>query len=294
MPDLDTLIARAQDVDLFARREAFDELVLRFQDMAYGYAYALLGDAHLAQDAAQEAFMAAYEHLGQLQDSRAFPGWMRRIVFSQSTRLTRGKKVSMQAWDETTSRLASEQPEPSAALEAAELRHGVGAAIQELSPPQRTATVLYYINGYSVGEVAAFLETSQDAVKKQLQRARKQLKERMMDMVRDDLHARRPSQDQQFVQAVRWMTLLKMIAEESQLGTLEQMLVDGVDIDARDEEGRTMLHWAAQQGNLEAVDWLLARGASPTVPDATGRTPLQVALDKGYTAVADRLRLSKG
>ena len=41
------------------RLAAFGEIVRRFQDMAYGCAYAVLGDFHLAEDAAQEAFLAA-------------------------------------------------------------------------------------------------------------------------------------------------------------------------------------------------------------------------------------------
>jgi DNA-directed RNA polymerase specialized sigma24 family protein len=44
--------AQAPDASRAQRHAAFGELVVCFQDMAYGYAYAILGDAHLAQDAA--------------------------------------------------------------------------------------------------------------------------------------------------------------------------------------------------------------------------------------------------
>jgi DNA-directed RNA polymerase specialized sigma24 family protein len=63
MDELTQLVIRAQAGDL----DAFDVLVRRFQDMAVGYAYALLGDLHLAEDAAQEAFVGAYRNLGQLR-----------------------------------------------------------------------------------------------------------------------------------------------------------------------------------------------------------------------------------
>ena len=61
--------------------DAYAEIVRRFQDMAAGYAYALLGDFHFAEDAAQEAFLQAYLDLEKLAEPAAFPGWFRRIVF---------------------------------------------------------------------------------------------------------------------------------------------------------------------------------------------------------------------
>ena len=68
---------------------AFGLIVQRFQDMAYGCAYTVLGDFHQAQDAAQEAFLAAFAQLPKLRQPKAFPGWFRQIVLSQCHRLTR-------------------------------------------------------------------------------------------------------------------------------------------------------------------------------------------------------------
>jgi DNA-directed RNA polymerase specialized sigma24 family protein len=51
MEEVRSLVVRARGGDL----EAYGEIVRRFQDMAYGYAYSILGDFHLAEDAAQEA-----------------------------------------------------------------------------------------------------------------------------------------------------------------------------------------------------------------------------------------------
>src|ERR1044072_5893619 len=56
MTELQTLVRAAQDGD----KEAFGQVVMRFQDMAYASAYATVGDAALAQDIAQEAFLDAY------------------------------------------------------------------------------------------------------------------------------------------------------------------------------------------------------------------------------------------
>ena len=86
-------VSRASDLNspLAERHEAFGQLVLRFQDMAFASAYAVLGDAYLAEDVAQDAFVSAWQKLSQLREPAAFPGWFKRIVLRQCNRLTRGK-----------------------------------------------------------------------------------------------------------------------------------------------------------------------------------------------------------
>src|SRR5215475_7985308 len=74
------------------KSQAFGEIVRRFQDFAFACAYAMLGDFHLAEDAAQEAFLSAWRNLDQLRKPEAFPGWFKRIIFTQCSRLTRGRR----------------------------------------------------------------------------------------------------------------------------------------------------------------------------------------------------------
>jgi DNA-directed RNA polymerase specialized sigma24 family protein len=71
---LEDLVRQAQHGD----REAFTEIVTRFQNMAYGYAYALLGDFAQAEDAAQEAFIEVYLSIHNLHEPAAFPSWFKR------------------------------------------------------------------------------------------------------------------------------------------------------------------------------------------------------------------------
>ena len=83
METLQSLVIAAQNGDL----DAFGIIVQRFQGMAYTSAYAMLEDAYLAEDVAQEAFIEAYLNLPKLRESAAFPGWFRRIVFKQGDRV---------------------------------------------------------------------------------------------------------------------------------------------------------------------------------------------------------------
>ena len=87
MEELELLVARTRNGDL----DAYGQIVSRFQDMALGYAYSILGDFPLAEDVAQDAFVEAYRQLKQLRDAVAFPGWFRRIVFTYCNTMNRRK-----------------------------------------------------------------------------------------------------------------------------------------------------------------------------------------------------------
>ena len=86
--DLVDLVIAARAGD----RAAFGTIVRRFQDMAFGGAYARLGDVDESQDAAQEAFLDAWRLLGDLRDPAAFPGWFRRIVLKHADRIARARQ----------------------------------------------------------------------------------------------------------------------------------------------------------------------------------------------------------
>ncbi len=197
MENLKSLIKKAQDGDL----EAFGRIAWRFQDMAVGYAYSILGDFHLAEDAAQEAFIETYCCLSRISNPDTFPGWFRKIVFKHCDRLTRGKRVEIVPL-EAAVEVPSREKGPSEIVLEQDLKDSVFQAIQALPENQRIVTTLFYINGYSQNEVSDFLDIPVTTVKKRLQYSRKRLKERMIKMVQERLHENRPSRDEQFVKTI--------------------------------------------------------------------------------------------
>ena len=182
MADLLSLIARTRDGDL----EAYAEIVRRFQDMAYGYGYSLLGDFQLAEDAAQEAFIQAYRDLADLREPDAFAGWFRRIVFHQCTRITRRKRLNTVPF-EAAAEVPYDAPGPAEIAEKRDLREQVTEAIRALPENERVVTTLFYINGYSHNDIAGFLEVPVSTVKSPLHTSRRRLKERMISMVSESL-----------------------------------------------------------------------------------------------------------
>ncbi|MBI1930244.1 transcription termination factor Rho [Candidatus Poribacteria bacterium] len=194
MEELKSLILRAQGGDV----DAFGTIVQRFQDMAVGYAYSILGDFHLAEDAAQEAFIAVYRDLSTLRAPAAFPSWLKKLVFKQCNRLTRGKSVELLPL-ETAFEIPSTENDPMEAMAEREMKDNVLAAIQALPENERVVTTLFYINGYSHQEIADFLEIPATTVNHRLRASRKRLKERMITMAQDTFHENRPSRNNEFV-----------------------------------------------------------------------------------------------
>ena len=218
MDEFKNLVIRAQTKDL----DAYSALVRRFQDMAVGYAYSILGDFHLAEDAAQEAFVRAYLDLNKLREPVAFAGWFKRIVFVRCDRITRRKQLPTMQLD---TELVSDQPLPDELLEQQETKTSVHKAIQSLPESEREVTTLYYMGGYAQKEIAEFLEISAQKVKSRLHTARRHLKERMMNMVEENLQNERPSKDPAFE--------IKVIQELEELTQLSdqaiQMMLRAVD-----------------------------------------------------------------
>jgi RNA polymerase sigma factor (sigma-70 family) len=194
---LTPLIRRAQAGNL----DAFDALVRRFQDMAVGYAYTLIGDFHLAEDAAQEAFLDAYRNLSQLREAVAFSSWFRTIVFKHCDRFRRQARAETVPL-EMVAEMASDGLRPDEALEAGERREQVLAVIRALPEAERQVITLFYISEYSQNEIAAFLSAPVTTVKNRLRAGRTRLKERMIDMAKKALHEEAPSRDDAFANAI--------------------------------------------------------------------------------------------
>lgn len=184
-------VARAQQGDT----RAFDALVRQFQNTAIAYARTLLHDQAAAEDAAQEAFVQAWRDLPRLTDAAAFGGWLRRIVFKFCDRIRRAARP-MLPLAETLS--LSEDRGPAWLVERADEAAQVRAAVDALPGPLREATLLYYLTGHDVKEIAAFLEVPPSTVKNRLHAARKRLRKELWTMAETILEREKPAQNEAF------------------------------------------------------------------------------------------------
>ncbi len=163
------LIARAQQGD----RAAFGELVRLHHSGVVNVVYRLCGDANLAEDAAQEAFIRAWQHLPKYKPRSPFRNWVYRIATNVALDALRRERETEDV-DEMP--LAAPGDEPEAALEKAERGERVQQAVLALPPASRTVLVLREYEGLSYQEIAETLGIPIGTVMSRLNYARSQLR----------------------------------------------------------------------------------------------------------------------
>ncbi|HEY7183393.1 MAG TPA: sigma-70 family RNA polymerase sigma factor, partial [Blastocatellia bacterium] len=292
------LVRAAQQGDEFA----FTELVRAFQDIAVAYATSILGDYHLAEDAAQEAFVEAHRELPNLREPAAFAAWFRLIVFKHCDRLTRRKRFPITGLEAALD-VAAPTPSPQEALEARAARQAVREAIAALSDAERQVVLLYYMGEHSTAAIAAFLGITGNAVKTRLYAARKRLK-KFMGHVEENLNVARPSGDRQFAEKVRRMIQPEALKKKEpltwspgmgvdvwemfcacvagDLGTVKRLVDKDPALARCNFAYRTPIYFAARENQLEVVKFLLEHGAEP-LGLAVNDTLLDICRDRGYS-----------
>lgn len=169
---VDSLVDRTDDeLMLLARaggRTAFDTLIRRHQRSVLGLAKKFLGDAWLAEDAAQAAFLDLHHGVTRYEARGQFKAYLARIVINKC-KMARRSAVSCRR---TVERLEAVPPEPHRSLTDAvlrrEQRQSVEKALLKLSKRLRMVVVLRYVNGFSYQEIADTLELPLGTVKSRL------------------------------------------------------------------------------------------------------------------------------
>jgi len=166
-------------------KDAFAKLVEKYQRPVYSVCYRMLGTPTAAEDAAQEAFIRAYQALDRYDTNRSFATWILSIASNYSIDQLRKKKVIVLSMDnEKYGWMAPPDPGPSpekAALDK-EKNALVQTILAELPETDRAAVILQFWHDYSYDEIAETLGLSSSAVKSRLFRARRIMAEKWQDM----------------------------------------------------------------------------------------------------------------
>lgn len=166
--------------------DAFNQLVLRYQDLAYHHAYSLMGDPDSAEDVAQESFVKAFHGLNGFRGG-SFRSWILRIVtncaYDILRRSQRHPSQPLFPEDENGEELDSAPwlADPSAsvqdAVEQAELSEEIRALMEQLPESYRNVLTLVDVHQLDYLEAAETLRVPIGTVKSRLARARLQMKE---------------------------------------------------------------------------------------------------------------------
>ncbi|MDE0645183.1 MAG: RNA polymerase sigma factor, partial [Gammaproteobacteria bacterium] len=156
---------------------AFEPLVRRYQNAAFAVAMGFLRDRTDAEDVVQDAFVAAYCKLSQLKDPSIFGSWLHRIVVNRCKEWSRRKKVSrLVRVDPDVDHIRDEFSVADRIhreyLECLELWDEV----ERLPEHYRQVVNMYYYTGFTLKEIAAFLDIPESTAKGRLYQSRVRLK----------------------------------------------------------------------------------------------------------------------
>ncbi len=180
MAEADVRLLRAREGDL----AAFNELVLEHQALVFNLCLRMLGGRQAAEDAAQEAFFAAWRGLGGLRGD-AFRSWLLRIAANlcrdELRRRGRRPAASLEtALEEGVPEPADAEPPPESHALDAELRRRIAAALTRLPEDQRLAVVLADVEGLDYTEIGSVMRTSLGTVKSRIARGRARLRQLLL------------------------------------------------------------------------------------------------------------------
>ena len=188
--DDEVLIAAARSGD----ERAFVQLVERYKAAVFSVIVAIIRDFAGAQDLAQEVFLRAWFGLGDLKNGTSFPGWLQTIA--------RNRARSYLAWrqrqpprEELPLDLADAADLPDLAVEKAERRRLVLAALDALPEGSRQILLLHYIEELNTPKIAQQLGITEAAVRQRLHRARQQMQEKVEEIMADLIREEAPGAD---------------------------------------------------------------------------------------------------
>jgi len=169
-------------------RDAYRVLVERHSRTVYRMAYRMMGNAHDAEDVVQESFLRAYQKLKQFAGNANFGTWVYRIAANyaidrlrqRNSEESRREGSSKPGGDtlevDPLSQVRDTSPSPERLAGSAQLAERMKAALNELSPAERTAIVMRHWDGCGIEEIAAVLNSSSNATKNTVFRAVQKLR----------------------------------------------------------------------------------------------------------------------
>lgn len=191
MNEEQTWVSQAQQGD----DEAFTRLVETYQTPVFNLCYRMLGEPELAEDAAQETFLRAYQHLHRYDRKRPFATWLLSIAAHYCIDRLRRRKFSMFSMDAEDEEGNSielpdlDAPNPESETVKGQMQEQIHAMLKDLDTTDRAAIIMRYWYDFSEKEIAESLSLTVSAVKSRLHRARKELAGMWQEEEEDDLLA---------------------------------------------------------------------------------------------------------
>ncbi len=158
---------------------AFEQLVRKHQRLVFGMVFRMVNDAHDTEELCQDVFMRVHRYLPQFRFDSQLSTWIGQIAFSVAGRHLQRKRIPLLSRDDSDVdplEHVADGIDLEGLLISADLGRHVDAALQALSPIQRTLITLYHLEELSIAEIATVTGQPEGTVKNYLFRARAALK----------------------------------------------------------------------------------------------------------------------
>ncbi len=160
------------DKVLAGDQRAYAVLVDKHKYYAFSIALKVLQNRNEAEEVAQDAFVKAYHHLSKFNREAKFSTWLYRIVFNTAISSKRKHKHVFQSIENT---IVEYTPGNEGTLESTDKKKYVNQAMAKLSEADRTALSLFYLEEFSLDEIAAITDSAANTIKVRIHRARQRL-----------------------------------------------------------------------------------------------------------------------
>jgi RNA polymerase sigma-70 factor (ECF subfamily) len=170
------LIARTRRGDYVA----FETLYNKYKGQIYRTALVIVRDQEIAEDILQDCFIRVYANIDRIDSSRPLIPWLYRVTVNLSYNWVTRRKRWLIPLETVIDRLtAAPCTSPERVLEEGELRHIVQEAIYSLTFEQRIVLILFYLNNFSIREIAYILDVPEGTVKSRLYYGRENLRQKL-------------------------------------------------------------------------------------------------------------------
>jgi len=159
---------------------ALKVLYEKYRDQVYRTALAITRDREAAEDILQDCFLKVYTYIDRLDGSLPLSPWLHRVTVNLSYNWANRRRRWLQPLDEIIDHLvAGPRTLPESALERGELQRVIQKTVASLSFEHRVVIVLFYLDGFSLNEIAYILDCPTGTVKSRLHYARRNLRRKL-------------------------------------------------------------------------------------------------------------------
>ncbi|MFM8913252.1 MAG: RNA polymerase sigma factor [Flammeovirgaceae bacterium] len=179
LPNEQELLDRVRTGDKMAYRDLVDH----YKSYAYTIAMKVLNQRAEAEEASQDAFIKAYQNIATFKGEAKFSSWLYRIVFNTAISYKRKMKPT---FTDIESRTIAHPHEGERTVEFQDRQRYVAKAIDQLNEADKLAVQLFYLQEFSMEEVADIMQQPANTVKVRIHRARQRLANELTTLLKKE------------------------------------------------------------------------------------------------------------